>query len=70
MLKLLLQSQWERSNMTYEAPKRFTAKNDVTGDLIKNKTSNQDAYASGWDRIFGNKNKVEEQEVEQLTTED
>lgn len=52
--------------MSYETPTRFTAKNDVTGDLIKNKTSNQDAYASGWDRIFGNK----KAETEAVNTED
>ena len=34
----------------------MTAKNDVTGDEIKTKTSNLDAYSKGWDRIFA-KNK-------------
>ena len=34
----------------------MTSKNDITGDLIKSKNSNQ-AYADGWDRIFGNKKK-------------
>lgn len=29
-----------------------SAKNDVTGDSIKTKASNPDAYAKGWDRIF------------------
>lgn len=33
-----------------------TATNPVTGDLIKTKGSN-DQYRSGWDRIFGNKDK-------------
>lgn len=33
----------------------MTAKNDVTGDSIKTKASNPDAYAEGWDRIFGSK---------------
>jgi len=46
--------------MTYEAPTRYTATNDVTGDLIKSKSGNQEAYSDGWDRIFGKKNKLEE----------
>lgn len=41
----------------------MTAKNDVTGDLIKSKT-NSDAYASGWDRIFGKKK--QEQALDEL----
>lgn len=33
---------------------RFTtAVNDSTGDLIKTKASNQQAYADNWERIFG-----------------
>jgi len=35
--------------MTYEAPKRFTATNDVTGALIKSKTDNHEAYANGYE---------------------
>ena len=31
--------------------------NDVTGDTIVTKQTNQKAYAEGWDRIFGNKEK-------------
>jgi hypothetical protein len=31
----------------------MAAKNDVTGDSIKTKTGNHNAYAKGWDRIFG-----------------
>lgn len=31
-----------------------TAKNDITGDEIKTKTSS-DAFRDGWDRIFGKK---------------
>ena len=31
----------------------MAAKNDVTGDSIRTKTSNPNAYAKGWDRIFG-----------------
>lgn len=35
---------------------RFTtAVNDSTGDLIKTKASNQQAYADNWERIFGKK---------------
>lgn len=35
---------------------RFTtAVNDSTGDLIKTKASNQQAYAESWERIFGKK---------------
>ena len=33
----------------------MAAKNDVTGDSIKTKTGNHNAYAKGWDRIFGSK---------------
>ena len=35
----------------------MAAKNDVTGDSIRSRTSNQKAYANGWDRIFGKKTK-------------
>ena len=35
--------------MEYEAPKRFTAVNDVTGALIKSKSDNQGAYSTGYD---------------------
>lgn len=34
----------------------MAAKNDITGDRIVSRTSN-DKYASGWDRIFGKKKK-------------
>lgn len=36
----------------------MTAKNDITGDLIKSKGNNS-AYSDGWDRIFGKKKKEE-----------
>ena len=39
----------------------MAAKNDVTGDSIKTKTGNPDAYAKGWDRIFRSK-KTKERE--------
>lgn len=35
----------------------MATKNDVTGDSIKSKVSD-DKYREGWDRIFGNKNKI------------
>jgi hypothetical protein len=45
----------------------MTAKNDITGDLIKSRYSN-DAYAAGYERIFGNKNKAENPENEAKET--
>ena len=33
----------------------MTAKNDVTGDLLKSKTNNK-KYTDNYDRIFGKKN--------------
>lgn len=38
----------------FEYPKRLTAINPITGALIKSRGTNQDVYADGWDRIFGN----------------
>ena len=35
----------------------MAAKNDITGDSIKSKGSS-DAYAKGWDAIFGKKAKM------------
>jgi len=35
-----------------------TAKNDITGDSIRSKTSNQKLYAENWDKIFGNNKKT------------
>ena len=35
-------------------PSRFTARNDVTGGLIKSRTEGQDSYAEGWDKIYSN----------------
>lgn len=34
----------------------MTAKNDITGDLIKSKTSSE-TYRDNWERIFGKKEK-------------
>lgn len=37
----------------------MASRNDITGDLIKTKAnSDTEAYADGWERIFGKKNKV------------
>ena len=33
----------------------MAARNDITGDLIKTKTGNSDAYSDNWDKIFGKK---------------
>jgi hypothetical protein len=33
----------------------ITQRNPVTGDLLKTKTGNEEAYASGWDLIFSKK---------------
>lgn len=45
----------------------MAAKNDITGDLIKSKNSNQ-AYGDGWDRIFGNKQRINNVESKAQTT--
>lgn len=39
----------------FEEPKRYTAINNTTGDLIKSRTDAQDKYAAGWDLIFNAK---------------
>lgn len=44
-------------------PKRFTAVNESTGALIKSRPDNQEAFAEGWERIFGNKKKEEDVDV-------
>jgi len=36
------------------------SKNNITGDSLKTKTDNQEAYATGWDLIFGNKGRTGE----------
>ena len=42
----------------------MASRNDITGDLIKTKAnSDTDAYADGWERIFGKKNKVVDAEA-------
>ena len=40
-----------------------SAKNDVTGDSIKTKAGNPDAYAKGWDRIFGSRYKTQQKRL-------
>lgn len=39
--------------------KNKTAWNDVTGDSIRTGKGSQEAFANGWDRIFGKKQKEE-----------
>ena len=42
----------------------MATRNDVTGDLIQTKSNgDKDAYADGWERIFGKKNKVADVEA-------
>ena len=41
----------------------MTSKNDITGDEIKSKTSNE-KYREGWERIFGKK---KEEPVEEIS---
>ena len=48
-----------------DTPKRFTAVNESTGALIKTKADNQDAFAEGWERIFGKKKKEETSDEQQ-----
>ena len=40
-----------------------TARNDVTGDLLRSKPAN-DMFEQGWDRIFGKKKKPQDVEYE------
>ena len=46
----------------FEYPSSFTSRNEVTGDAIRSKGTNQSAYAEGWDRIFGKKKKGQQDE--------
>lgn len=48
-----------------KTPKRFTAVNESTGALIKSRPDNQEAFAEGWERIFGNKKKEENVDEQQ-----
>ena len=47
----------------------MTAKNDVTGDLIKTKTSNK-LYEEGWERVFGKKEPKTDDKWDSNTEED
>lgn len=49
--------------MEYEAPKRFTAVNDVTGALIKSKSDNQGAYSTGYDILKSGNGSKEQPET-------
>lgn len=41
--------------------------NEITGNNLVSKASNQEAYAEGWDRIFGEKDKeLEDKEEEEV----
>ena len=53
-----------------KTPKRFTAVNESTGALIKSRPDNQEAFAEGWERIFGNKKKEEETIEQRSGSED
>lgn len=39
-----------------------TERNPVTGDLLKTKTGNEDAYKSGWDLIWGKTEKEDKKD--------
>ena len=39
----------------------MASKNDITGDELKSKTSNE-SYRNGWERIFGNRDKKDNTE--------
>ena len=42
----------------------MASRNDITGDLIKTKAnSDTEAYADGWERIFGKKDKPETHKI-------
>lgn len=51
--------------MAKDVEKFKTSVNDVTGDLIKTKASNQQAYADNWERIFGKKEDMLKQLVDE-----
>lgn len=38
--------------------------NDITGDPLKSKTGNQDAYSVGYDMIFGKKSTEKTEQLE------
>jgi hypothetical protein len=45
----------------------MAAKNDVTGDSLRTRVSN-DKYSEGWDRIFGKKDENKPKETEQTNS--
>jgi hypothetical protein len=44
----------------------MAAKNDITGDEIKSKSSTK-AYEDNWDRIFGKKEKTSKERLDNYT---
>lgn len=44
----------------------MAAKNDITGDEIKSKSSTK-AYEDNWDRIFGKKEKTSKERLDDYT---
>lgn len=49
----------------------MASRNDITGDSIKTKTGDNTQYASGWDLIWGNKEKLKEEETsDKVETDD
>ncbi len=38
----------------------MTSKNDITGDSIQSKHSNQKKYAENWEKIFGKKKQTQQ----------
>lgn len=47
----------------------MTSKNDITGDTIQTKVGEQNKYADGWERIFGNKTQKTENDVDGRVSE-
>lgn len=45
---------------------QMAAKNDITGDEIKSKSSTK-AYEDNWDRIFGKKEKTTNEQLDKHT---
>lgn len=41
----------------------MSAKNDITGDSIKSKVGEQNKYADGWEKIFGDKKQKDEKKT-------
>jgi len=45
----------------------MASKNDITGDTIQTKVGEQNMYADGWERIFGNKTQKAENDDERVS---